>query len=483
MSRWQSLVLATAVLASAVALSLVTNLTAMAQAPAGPAVAPVVTQEQTSMVFLPSAQLEYPRLPTEFGVQVHDFSLPKVFDLARSTGTYWVRYNAFLWDRIEPVRTNPPTYHWEVVDEKSLLNAASRGMQIIATTKMTPSWAQKVAGSFCSAVRADAIDEYAQFLAALVRRYGAAPFNVRYFELGNEVDVDPSLVRGDEGFGCWGDQTDPYYGGRYYGAMLQALYPVIKAADPRAQVVFGGLLLDCDWTHPKPGELCTPSRFFEGALRQGAGESFDVVSFHGYPQYSGSLQQDAHFPSWSARGGVVLGKVDFLREAMRLYGIDKPILHTEGSLICSERSRYCNPPGADFYEAQADYAVWLFVRNWAAGLLGTTWYDLQDGGWRYSGLIGPDGTARPSYHSYKFLTEELRGATYVRRVTGYDGIDIYEFRLARGVVWVLWTPDEVTRALTLPEGTLRVLDKYGADVTPSTGVLSVRHPVYVEITP
>jgi hypothetical protein len=42
------------------------------------------------------------------------------------------------------------------------------------------------------------------------------------------------------------------FGGEYYGNMLKIVYPAIKSADPQAQVLVGGLLLDCD-----PVNYCT----------------------------------------------------------------------------------------------------------------------------------------------------------------------------------------------------------------------------------
>ena len=71
--------------------------------------------------------------------------------------------------------------------------------------------------------------------------------------------------------------------------MLKVAYPQIKAADPQAQVLVGGLLLDCD---PRPGAGCSltaqnaiPPKFLEGILRNNGGPYFDGVSFHAYDFY------------------------------------------------------------------------------------------------------------------------------------------------------------------------------------------------------
>jgi hypothetical protein len=403
--------------------------------------------------------------------------------LAAEAGLYWVRFDVFRWDEIEPVRTNPPTYHWETVDETSLLNAVASGLEVIAVIQYTPDWAQKVSGSYCGPVKQASLDEFAQFATELVKRYSAPPYNVRYWELGNEPDIDPSLVAPHSVFGCWGDATAAYYGGSYYATMLKQVYPAIKAADPDAQVLIGGLLLDCDPTHPPQGQDCKPARFLEGILQNGGGSYFDIVSFHGYPQYIGSLQWDEQFPTWEHRGGVVLGKIDFLRSVLAAYGLNKPLFHTEGSLLCRESTSQCNPPGSAFYEAQADYVVWLYVRNWAEGLPATIWYQFDGPGWRYSSLLDENQTPKPAYYALSFLTSELGGAFYKQPVSQYAALRGYEFRTASKRIWVLWAPDEQPHAIALPTGTTGVYDKYGDDITPAGSTLTVQSPVYVELSP
>mgnify|MGYP001057671281 CR=1 FL=1 len=403
---------------------------------------------------------------------------------AVEAGVYWVRFDVFHWDKIEPVRTEPPTYLWDQVDEQSLRNAADVGLEVIAAVKYTPEWAQKVPGSFCGPIEEDTLDEFAQFLTALVARYSAPPYNVRYWELGNEPDVDPALVPGDHLFGCWGDESDPYYGGGYYAEMLKVAYPAIKAADPLAQVLIGGLLLDCDPTHPPEGADCLPSRFLEGILRNGGGGYFNVVSFHGYPLYYGSLYTDEHWPSWEERGGIVLGKIDFLREVMADYDVDKPLMHTEGSLLCPENNADdCDPPGDAFFEAQADYVVWLYVRNWAAGLTATIWYQFEGPGWRECSLLNAAQQPKPAYKALAFLTQILDGATYQQPITRFDELRGYAFRAPDRRVWVLWSPDEEPHAMDLPEGVQGVYDKYGNDITPGSATIPVQSPIYVELAP
>jgi hypothetical protein len=435
-------------------------------------------------VYLPLVMRVYPPPPLQFGVQMHKINESRGLNHLTETGNYWIRFRAFAWDEIEPQRTEPPTYDWNVVDEASLQSATDNGMEVIGIVQFTPDWAQKYPGVYCGPVKQSALDEFAEFMKALVERYSKSPYNVRYWELGNEPDVDPSLVSDHSVFGCWGDEDDSYYGGGYYAEMLKAVYPAIKEVDPQAQVVIGGLLLDCDPTNPPAGRECKPSHFLEGILRNDGGEYFDVVSFHGYPPYDGTLQQDENFAGWAARGGVVLGKIDFLREVLAEHGVDKPILHTEGSLICPEwNTNQCNPPGQAFYEAQADYVVWLFVRNWAEDLLGTTWYQFEGPGWRYGGMLDENQEPKPVYDSYRFLTEILSNMSYEGRLPQYSELKAFEFSGVGKRVWVLWAPDETPHSISLPTGVQRVYDKFGNDITPTSALLEISHPVYIELSP
>ena len=431
-------------------------------------------------VFLPLLAQSYPLPPPIFGTEMKSTS-PQYSGLASDAGVNWLRFPAFDWDRIQPTRTS--TYDWQTVDEVSLRNAAAEGLQIIGTIKFTPEWAQKVTGSFCGPIKQDALEEYAQFLTALVKRYSQEPYNIQYWELGNEPDVDPAWVEPRQIFGCWGDVHDPYYGGGYYAEMLKVAYPAIKAADPRAQVLIGGLLLDCDPTHPPQDKNCKPAKFLEGILRNGGGSYFDIVGFHGYPLYAGNLKWEELDPTWAARGGVVLGRIDFLREVMATYDVDKPLMHTEGGLLCHPNSPFCNPPEPEFYQQQADYVIWLFVRNWAQGLKATIWYHFEDAGWRYSGLLDENQQPKPAYDALKFLAQELDGATYEKAITRYPGLRAYEFSASGKKVWVLWSPDEQPQVISLPENADKAYDKYGMSLTPVEGEVTVKSPIYVELTP
>ena len=448
---------------------------------------PEFTATATVQPSLPRSTYEGVPAPL-MGVEVRKLNSPNKFEELAESGMTIFRHNGLQWSEVE---SNEGERDWGAVEalEKGLVQASEADIDIILIIRSTPMWAQKEAGYFCGPIAQDKLQSFAQFMKDLVSRYSQPPYNVKYWELWNEPDVAAQLVQVKSVFGCWGDSEDPFYGGGYYAEMLKAAYPAIKAADPQAQVLIGGLLLDCDPTHPPEGKDCKPSRFLEGILNNGGGEYFDIVSFHGYPPYSGSakgggLYYDEHFGPWEHRGGVVLGKVSFLREVLSGYGLDKPIMHTEGSLICPENTTdECDPPGDAFYQAQADYVVWLFIRNWAVDVKGTIWYQYEGPGWRFGSMVGEDGQSKPALDAFRFLTSELGGAEFIQEVIDYPDLRAYEFSSDEKKIWVLWSPDGQSYSVSVPPGTTRVVDTFGNELQINQGYLNILRPVYLELSP
>ena len=455
--------------------------------PASPTSAP--TLEASAAAVLPPNPSPTPVLFLGFGVETH-YTDATMVEMIRQAGVTLMRRNGLLWSLVEATEGER---NWGAVYslEQELQAFSAQGIQVILIVRSSPRWAQKVPGVYCGPVSPEKLDAFAVFMRDLVSRYSAPPYNVKYWELGNEPDIDPSLVQPDSVYGCWGNKDDEYYGGGYYAEMLRAVYPAIKAADPQAQVLTGGLLLDCDPTNPPEGQSCTSAKFLEGILRNNGGDYFDFVSFHGYPQYYKGYDTDSLYPSWDKRGGVVLGKAHFLREVLAKYGVNKPLILTEGSMTCPTwNAEQCNPPGEDFYEAQADYVIQLNIKNWAAGLAATVWYQYEGPGWRYSSLLMDNRNPKPAYNALKFLTSEMSGMTFQRdRTDGtsdsdmYSGLRVYEFAGSGKHIWVVWSPDWQEKTMALPEGVLRIYNKYGIELQSADGRIVVTSPIYIEISP
>ena len=143
----------------------------------------------------------------------------------------------------------------------------------------------------------------------------------------------------------------------------------------------------------------------------------------------------------------------------------------------------CDPPVESFYEAQADYAVWLYVQTWAADLLGSIWYTMEGPGWEYSGLLDSNQTNKLVYEALHFVSSKLDGAEFSKEIDKYPQLRAYEFTSKSRYIWILWAPDEQDHLIDLPAGTTTVYDKYGNVITPAGNQLSVNHPVLIDIIP
>lgn len=431
--------------------------------------------------FSPAAQ--HILIGAEIGKIGGDFNA----NLLAESGIHISRHNGLQWSKVEPFDGERS---WEAVSdlEQNLIAAADNGLETILIIRGTPAWAQKIEGSVCGPVHHSKIDEFTTFMVDAVERYSHPPYNVKYWELGNEPDIDPTWVPANSVYGCWGNQFDEYLGGGYYAEMLKSVYPAMKAANPDVKILLGGLLLDCDPGNPPEGKNCAAGNFLEGVLRNGGGEYFDILSYHGYAYYIGptynlgnELHFDDHHPSWGHRGGVVLGKAAFLRQVMADYNVDKPLFLTEGSLLCHpDNSVDCYPPGDSFFEAQADYIIRLIARSWANDLAGIIWYQFDGPGWRYGGLLDENLDPKPAFRAVSFLSEELSEAKHSGLIANYENLEGYKFTTLDKTIWVLWSTDEIDTLIQLPDDTIIVYNKYGENITPENLQITINDPVFIE---
>lgn len=426
---------------------------------------------------------------------------------ANAANNHWLRLNALLWSDVQPTSKND--WAWENVAQldEHIKAASAAGMEVILIIRSTPLWAQKFtiangydADYFCGPMKAGNFSDFADFMVEVVERYSQPPFNVTYFELWNEPDeyrgykppvgvITPTGV-----FGCWGEKSDSqYFGGQHYGKMLNVVYPAVKNAVPSAQIVLGGLLLPCDPN--RSWDYCDMSNFFKGIVSE-AGGNFDYANFHGYTIYdtafsSGILmERGSHW--WADRGGMVEGKFKYLQDVMESYGVfDKPILCTEVALadfgdLAVDTDE--NPNAAETFEAvKADYLVYVFVRNIALGIEGSTWYHMERHGWNKSGLLDRDNQPLPAYEAFKVLTTTLGGVDYHHQLSHLgSGVLGYEFRKGDSRIWVLFSEDGDEKTInksSIPFEIEHVYDLFRDDVNQTGTTISFDRPIYIDNIP
>lgn len=421
------------------------------------------------------------------GIELYKMDDSWRIDLAHQAGAYWIRRNALLWSEVEPVEGQR---NWAAVAEleQELINASARGFQAILIVRSTPEWAQKVPGILCGPIKADKLSAFADFMLEAVARYSAPPFNVHYWEIGNEPDVDYNLVPSESIFGCWGDAADAQYGGGYYAEMLKVVYPKVKIADAQSQVLIGGLLLDCDPVNPPEtsagsGEYknCAPSRFLEGILQNGGGDYFDGVSYHAYENYGGAygkFDNGNWHSSWDTTGPVLGAKTSYIRSLLNVYGLtNKYLMNTEVALMCGRTGSEAICLSDDFLKTQSIYVVKSYVMALAEGLKANIWYNGV--GWRATSLWDTQGTTFPSYISYQFVASQLQGAQFVKEVDQFPGVKGYEFTRNNQRFWVLWSLDGAEHTVQLDSSPIAMSDVSGNGLATDVEIKITLAPIYI----
>lgn len=460
--------------------------------------APTATPEATPPpnrpvpTFLPALWSHYrPQAPI-LGVALQGYYDAVGYPQALALNVRWVR--RWQWISWLEVEQQEGQYQWDRLAglEEELRRSAGDRAEPYISVQMTPPWALASPGNgervdYCGAIHPDKLEAFARFMEELVRRYGTqTEFGVRYWQLGNEPDIDPDVAGGGSPFGCWGDFDDEFYGGRAYGEMLKVVYPRIKAADPGARIVAGALLLECDPTWAVGSQCINEDRrrsglFLRGILEAGAADFFDLLSIHSYgwldPNVSSHMRNQ--YRAWSApQGGTGLPqKVAWTRGVLAEYGAgNKPIFLGEVALKCGEA-------GPDCEETGAAYIPRIYAEAYGLGVVGATYYALITEGDGYKGLIREDLSPKLQYQSYRFLGGMLHGVEHVGPVTTYPGVEGQSFKQSEvRRLQIIWSVDGLPQTVTPPPDFERAYDVFGNLVAPAEGKLTVDwSPLYLEL--
>jgi len=425
---------------------------ALAEAPQAISSPVQATSSTTHTLFLPAVFLDYTSAPTAFGVQMYnDLTTPSAgLTLAQAARVYWVRW-PLSWAAVEPVDTVPENYNFSMYDS-SILSATQSGLHLIVTILSNPAWAANYVNGPIDKVD---IGAFTEFVGTLVERYDGdgwqdAPGSpvVDYWEFYNEPDS------GDELYARYGGSYWGHFGAEY-ARMLCAVYPVIKAANPRAQVILGGISHDC-WED----EGCHFVReFLDDVLAAGGGQCFDVMNFHYYPVFA---------PNWASYGSGLIGKANYLRSKLGQYGVaDKPMICTEAGWHSDSSSTHVSTP-----EIQSRYVVELFVQSLASHLSAMTWWTWIDPGSSYGafGLLTQDLQRKPAYFAYQTAERKLGHASFQRILSSGElestALEGYQFTMQGArPIYLLWSNDAVTRTVSLPLSRAQVTGMYGELVT------------------
>jgi hypothetical protein len=285
----------------------------------------------------------------------------------KTLGTRWVRVFA-TWPYLEPApgQLSP---NW-LASYEGLFSSLPRGTKVIVDVVGTPRWES---GSDNEHVPPANPEDYAAFLGALAQRWAG---KVAAYEIWNEED----------NASWWVGAPNP----AAYAGLLRATYPVVKAADPSATVVLGGLTGN---DYP----------FLEGVYAAGGKGSFDAVGVHT------DTACNVNSPETFLRGmdgRMIPDSFLAYREVhavMLANGDDKPIWMTELSwrttgATCGEGAFAGQKPEGVSDEQQATYlrqAYHCMAQDPYVQV--ALWFTLQDEGATVSGLVRANGSRKPSF--------------------------------------------------------------------------------------
>jgi hypothetical protein len=371
-----------------------------------------------------------------FGLQVYGGTTANSlhYPYILESNASWLRVPV-EWHSAEPNDATPAVYTWGPID--SLLAAArpdTADMNIVATIDVAPTWVTSAASG---PIPVQYLDDFADFVGAIVERFDGDGFAdapgspvVLYWEFYNEPDNN-SDIQGNPNYTPpthWGDH------GAAYANMLMTVYPVIKAANPQAKVVLGGLAMD--WFEDVGGPFV--ESFLPDVLAAGGGNYFDVMNFHSYPAFNSNWTDN--------EGPGLLEKTDHIRTLLQNAGYNKPIIVTEAGWFSNER------PGSAMTgspEIQSRYVVKLFTQSMAADLELMIWWLLVDSPFPYpfmNGLItnDPVPVKKMAFGVYQDVVAKLSTAHFVRSLSinemGHSLMEAYEFRdeVYNRTLYVAW---------------------------------------------
>jgi len=420
-------------------------------------------------------------IPGAYGIAADADLSAQDFAVIAQSGAEQTRLDQELrWSDVEAVQGQ---YDWNALaDLETQMQAASaNNLPAIVTIASSPAWA--VPSGDCGPVLGDALPSFAAFMQNVVQRYSIPPYNIHTWELWNEPDVDGSA-------GCWGISGDYYsgYGGVYYAAMLQAAYPVIKAADPNATVLVGGLRLECDPDNAPGTRDCTMADFFEGILAGGGGPYFDGVSFHApdgfniYPtnwDLAYAYADPGWHAAWNTTGPVVQIKAAFIRNLLEQYGAgNKLLLNSQTAIPCASCTGF-----PEYENAKTAYVVQSFAAAQASSVNANIWHTWS--GWQNTGLVDSSGAPLPALQAFQFVHQKLGNAAYVGQVlpsdiNGLADVQGFKFDLGGQALWVLWyaSSAEAQHTLSFSVNPSQAWNMTGGSLDPSNLVVSM-NPIYI----
>ena len=233
------------------------------------------------------------------------------------------------------------------------------------------------------------LEDFAAFTAMAARRYGAQ--GVHDFEVWNEPNMR----------NFWASGPNP----AAFAQLLSHASPAIRAADPQATIVMGGL-------------SASDFRFLEGVYAAGGGRFFDVVAVH---PYSGHLSPDTCWRGADGRRSkdAFCGLEEIRATMVRAGDAGKPVWATEfGWSTTSARWGVSEADQARNLVAalrRMGTYPWL-QRAYVYAFRNVPWLDDAQGEWEANlGVVRTDFSVKPAFAALKAYAQGRAARPAARR--------------------------------------------------------------------
>lgn len=317
------------------------------------------------------------------------------------SGVRWIRCGAGAtaldWGGQEKARG---VFDWSAADDEIGRWRETDGLDLLPILGYTPKWASSGPNGEYTAPPKD-LKDWSQYVGSIVGRYED---RVGFWEVWNEENT----------VGFWNGSIGGYVD------LLKSAYTTAKSADPRCRIVFGGT-------------AGVDLRYTDRTYEYGAKDYFDVMAVH--PYQWGDTFNDEWFAS----------QLRDLHALMAKHGDGRK------EIWLTEFGWSNGDPGIT-EEVQARLLAQAFVTSLTlrdANVTKAFWFSVKDWGGPGYGLVRDDGSRKPAFGAYRFVTRALDGADYVRSAS-QGPVRCHIFAKNGSPVLVAWHADKDTSTFTLP---------------------------------
>jgi hypothetical protein len=362
---------------------------------------------------------------------------------ARELGV-WANRWQLNWQDVEPQQDH---WSWDWADSEVYRMVEEGELEAHLVLALPPEWARepgKLVPRNLYLAWDDPQNFWGRFVYRVADHYRERP--VRYFEVWNEPDWDQ----------YWQGSAADYY------QLLKVAYRAIKAANPKAKVIMGGM---SHWHDPTFWE-----QVLEAAVKDPEAPAndyfFDIVAFH-----------------WYSRSELLYDKVVWARDTLRHYGLDKPVWINEVNVpLWGVGQGPTDPqPGYATTEEQAAFILQAHANAFAAGAERVFFFRMSDDQMGEAfGLLRNDARRREAFVAYQIMSTYLADATPENRTVENGVVEISFRRGEQERITVLWNqtpqPTQATVAATRRGALLIDQDGTTRSIQPTDGIYRVTLP-------